>query len=137
MKLFKKLAIACLSLTMLAGFASFAACGSTDNNSASNSGNSNTEQPAQTEGFKFKVVKADGTPAVGYVVQLCNNTCTFSEAANENGEITFGGGEGALAYEIHVFSALPQNGGVQVEFTGATHTPAEYSDDVITLTIND
>ncbi|MBQ8405900.1 MAG: hypothetical protein IJX09_04535 [Clostridia bacterium] len=133
MKFFKKLAIACLTLTMFAGLATFAACGG-DNNNA-NGNNSNSEQPAQTEGFKFKIVKADGTPAVGYVVQLCKSTCIFSEPANENGEITFGGGEGEIAYDIHVWSALPQNGGAEVEFTGATQTPAAYSDDVITLTL--
>ena len=134
MKFFKKLAIACLTLTMFAGLATFAACGG-DNNNA-NGNNSNSEQPAQTEGFKFKIVKADGSPAVGYAVQLCTtNSCTFSEVANENGEITFGGGEGEIAYDIHVWSALPQKGGAEVEFTGATQTPAAYSDDVITLTL--
>ena len=133
MKFFKKLAIACLTLTMFAGLATFAACG--DNNNANN-GNSNTQQPAQTEGFKFKIVKADGTPAVGYVVQLCKSTCAFSEPADKNGEVTFGGAEGEISYEIHVFTALPQNGGQMVEFTGAANTPAEYSNDVITLTIN-
>lgn len=133
MKFFKKLAITCLTLTMFAGLATFAACGG--ENGADNSPSDTASQPAQTEGFKFKIVKADNTPAVGYVVQLCKQTCVFSDPADENGEITFGGGEGEVAYEIHVFTALPQNGGTSVEFTGETHTPAEYSDDVILLTL--
>ncbi len=134
MKFFKKLAIACLTLTMFAGLATFAACG--DNNNANNS-NSNTESPAQTEGFKFKIVKADGSPAVGYVVQLCKSTCAFSEPVNANGEVIFAGVEGEISYEIHVFTALPQNGGQMVEFTGAAETPTQYGDDVITLTLKD
>ena len=143
MKLFKKLAIACLSLTMLAGFAAFASCGDKTNDNPANS-NSNTESSsevssdvAQTEAFKFRVLKADGTPAVGYVVQLCNKTCAFSEATDENGEVSFAGGDGEVVYEIHVFSALPQKGGKIVAHTGATSTPAEYSNDVIVLTLND
>ena len=136
MKFFKKLAIACLTLTMFAGLASFAACGgNTDNNSSSES-----STPAQTEGYKFKIVKADGTPAAGYVVQLCITTCTFSEPANANGEISYAGTEGEGKYEIHVFTANPMtamNGAESVEFTGATHTPEQYSDDVIVLTLKD
>ena len=132
MKFFKKLAIACLTLTMFAGLASFAACGeNTDNNSSSES-----STPAQTETYKFKIVKADGTPAVGYVVQLCITTCTFSTPADANGEISYAGTEGEGAYEIHVFTANPMLGeAASVEFNGPTHTPAEYSDDVITLTL--
>ena len=126
MKLFKKLAVACLSLTMFAGIGflttSATACGT------------QSESPA-TDTYKFKIVNADNTPAVGYVVQLCINTCTFSEPTNANGEVSYAGTEGAGAYEIHVFTAHPMNGGESVEFTGATHTPTEYSSDVIVLQI--
>ena len=128
MKLLKKLATVCLSLTMLAGIGFIAttatACGTTQ------------ESPA-TETYKFKIVKADGTPAVGYVVQLCINTCTFSQPTNANGEVSYAGTEGAGAYEIHVFTANPADGGAPVEFTGATHTPTEYGGDVIVLQLND
>ena len=143
MKFFKKLAIACLSLTLLAGFAVLASCGDNTDNSADNSvSNSQSESSAssdstQTEAFKFRVLKADGSPAVGYVVQLCNKTCAFSAETDANGEVSFAGGDGEVAYEIHVFSALPQNGGKNVAHTGATSTPAEYGNDVIVLTLND
>ena len=126
MKLFKKLAVACLSLTMFAGIGflttSTAACGT------------KTEAPA-TDTYNFKIVNADNTPAVGYVIQLCINTCTFSQPTNAKGEVSYAGTEGAGAYEIHVFTANPADGGLPVEFTGATHTPAEYSSDVIVLQI--
>ena len=133
MKFFKKLAIACLTLTMFAGLASFAACGgNADNNSSSES-----STPAQTGTYKFKIVKADGTPAVGYVVQLCSKTCIFSEPADANGEISCAGTEGEGAYEIHVFTANPNLvEAVAVEFDGPTQTPATYSDDIIVLTLN-
>ena len=127
MKIFKKLAIVCLSLTMMAGVAAFTACG---NNNGNN--NTNSETPA-TETYNFKVVNADGTPAVGYVIQLCINTCTFSQPTNASGEVSYAGTEGAGAYEIHVFTANPAEGGEPVEFTGATHTPTEYSSEVIVL----
>lgn len=133
MKFLKKLAIACLTLTMFAGLASFAACGDTNDNGNGTSNN----QPAQTETFKFKILKADGSPAVGYVVQLCERTCAFSEPANENGEVSCAGADGEVSYAIHVFTANPTKGGKQVSHTGATHTPAKYSEEVIVLTLND
>ena len=56
MKLFKKLAVACLSLTMLAGIGflttSATACGR------------QSESPA-TDTYKFKIVNADNTPQLG------------------------------------------------------------------------
>lgn len=134
MKFFKKMAIACLTLTMFAGLASFAACGGNTDNSSNSSNESST--PAEAEAYKFKIVKADGTPAVGYVVKLCITTCTFSSPADENGEISYAGTEGEGEYEIHVFTGNPMLGeATSVEFTGATKTPAKYSNDVITLTL--
>ena len=136
MKFFKKMAIACLTLTMLAGLASFAACGG-DNNNANGNNSSESSTPAEAEAYKFKIVKADGTPAVGYVVELCITECTFSSPADANGEISYAGTEGEGEYEIHVFTGNPMLGeATSVEFTGATKTPAKYSNDVIVLTLN-
>ena len=132
MKVFKKLAGLCLALTLCSGICAFAACGETE---PADDSTPHSSTPVTQTGYKFKIVDKDGNPVQGYKVQLCINICTFSEDTDANGEVTYGGTEGEGEYEIHVFTAHPSNGGVSVNFEGATKTPATYSDDVIVLTL--
>ncbi|MBQ2769154.1 MAG: hypothetical protein IJF44_04190 [Clostridia bacterium] len=132
MKVFKKLAGLCLALTLCSGICAFAACGESE---PADDSTPHSSTPVAKEGYKFKIVDKDGNPVQGYKVQLCINTCTFSEATDANGEVTYGGDEGEGAYEIHVFTAHPNDGGVSVAFEGPTTTPTAYSENVIVLTL--
>ncbi len=106
MKLFKKLATLCLSLTMCLGLgATIAACGGDD---ASTSSSSVQDEIA----YKFQIVKADDSPAEGYKVLLCkgDENCGTPVAADANGIVNYPvsklpGEKKADAYDIHVMSA--------------------------------
>lgn len=134
MKLFKKIAMLTMALALTLSVGALAACGG---NGESSTPSSSTEQPAAKEGYKFKVVDKNGKPVEGVYVQLCNAMCTFSEATNANGEVVYGGTEGELEYEIHVYRETPfMNPEAQpLEFNGAAKTPATYGDDTIVLTL--
>ncbi len=68
MKLFKKLAVLSMSVLLCLGAgAALAACGDKESSSSSDS-----TITAIENGYTFKVVKADGSPAEGYMIQLCD-----------------------------------------------------------------
>ena len=133
MKFFKKLAILTMAIALTFSVGGLVAC----DNGETSTPSSSTEQPAAKEGYKFKIVDKDGKPVEGVYVQLCNAMCTFSEATNANGEVVYGGTEGELEYEIHVYRETPfMNPEAQpLEFNGAAKTPATYGDDTIVLTL--
>ncbi len=139
MKLIKKLALVCMSLTLCAGVCAMTACFGDDSSSSSTTSSVETssEATATATAYKFKVVKADGSPAVGYRVLICiaNGACNPPVATDENGEATVVptalGGAGT--YEIHVMD--DQGNSDYLEFTGLTVTPNAFSNDVITLTL--
>ena len=148
MKKFQKIAGLCLALTLCVGMAVLTACGDGSTNNSSTGPSSTppassepTETPAAA-GHKFKVLDKDGKPVAGVYIQLCDKTCTFSEATDANGEVSYAGGDGEVAYSIHVWSANPMKNpdGKEVkeyEFEGTDKTPAVAGEDVIVLTLKD
>ena len=136
MKALKKIAGICLALTLCFGIGALTAC----NDNAGNTSSITSEQPTGASGYKFKVLNADGTPAVGYQVQLCilnskgeQTACYMPIAVGENGQVTYApqGFPGAGTYNIHVLDAK----NAQVEFEGAEKTPTEYNTEDIVLTL--
>ena len=130
MKLIKKLATLGMALTLALGAGALVACNDAPE-ASSPLDNSSVVTPVKKEGFKFKLVDKDGNPVAGYRVQICISGCTMSDPTDANGEVTVVGAEGENAYDIHVVDGSFQ----EVEFEGATKTPATYSDDVIVLTL--
>ncbi len=106
MKLFKKLAVLCLSLTMCLGVgASFAACGGDDKSTTSS-------VVDEAIAYKFQIKRANGEVAAGYRVLLCKgeDQCGQFVAADANGIVEYpvsklpeiDGARTAMAYDIHV-----------------------------------
>ena len=141
MKLIKKLALLCASLTLCAGVCSMTACfgDEASSSSAPSSQEASSEAPAAATGYKFKVVKADGTPAAGYHVLIClaNGACNPPAQTDSNGEVTvepiaaLGGKAGE--YEIHVMDADMNSD--YLDFDGLTITPSTYNTEAIVLTL--
>ncbi len=134
MKLFKKLAALCLSLTMCLGLgATFAACDGDDTNSSS----SVQEEIA----YKFKVLKADGSAAVGYRVLLCEGTLCYGPAvvADSNGIALYLVSKlpAPKAYDIHVMSSDTDDSTyLTLTSSSLKLTPTDFSETVtITLTL--
>lgn len=139
MKLIKKLALLCASLSLCAGVCAMTACelslgGNTDSSTApaTSSTETSSQAPATASAFKFKVVKADGTPATNVSVQLCiADTCYAPVKTDANGEVSYTSPAGEVVHEIHI---LDENN-EQVEFEGATETGATYNTEAIVLTL--
>ena len=110
MKIFKKLATLALALTLCAGIGAFAACDNTSGSSNSSSSSSNVE----TGAYLFKVLKADGSAATGYLFGLCSlkddgskNLCYGTVTVDETGMVSYSAdnvmgfpGEGKYAPQI-------------------------------------
>ena len=134
MKLFKKLAGACLAMTFCFGMASLVACGD----------KGDSAPVARENAYNFLVYKADGSAAVGYKVQMCTTDgegiCYAPSAAiDSNGftYITTGSSCPAPAvYEVHVLLVDEETyAEEQVALSEAVYTPAEFSTEFITVTL--
>lgn len=133
MKLIKKLALVCASLTLCAGVCALTACfGDDSSSSATSSAETSSEATATATSFKFKVLNKDGTPATNVSVQLCiDTTCYAPVQTDANGEVSYTSPAGEVVHEIHILDA--ENN--QVEFDGATVTGATYNSEAIVLTL--
>lgn len=128
MKKIKKFAAICLAtICCFAVGACLTACGGKGDNSVS------SEQPTYTA-YEFTVIGADGKPATGVSIQLCDisnaTVCYMPVAVDANGKAIYTpmGFPGEGVYEIHILK-----GSEQVEFDGPTQTTNEYG--AITLTL--
>ena len=145
MKLFKRLAGACLALTLCCGMAGMAACGDKGGNSgSSNSSSGNLAPQAKENAYNFLVYDADGDAAVGYKVQMCTTDgdamCYMPSAATDaNGYayITTGASCPAPAvYEVHVLLFNETSGSDEpVELSTVVYTPATFSTEFIEITL--
>ncbi len=117
MKVFKKLATLVTALALCVGVgATVAAC---DKNSAE-------------KGYTFTVLNKDGTPAVGYSVQLCKTDGSCLEFVNidEDGTIFYKLDNTGISYEVHILDARQYS----VEFSGLKTLPANHTGEIqITL----
>lgn len=152
MKLFKKLAILCATLSLCVGFAAFASCGSNADSSSDNPTESSTPSTDETTkvnpddvipvpdgaaGYYFKVINADGTPAKDVKVQLCVglDLCYTPVAVDANGDVYYApnGFPGAGVYDVHVLGG--EWGDEQMSFDGVTQTPDAYPANYIILAL--
>ncbi len=96
MKLWKKLAVLGMALTMCFGVgAALSACDKGAGDSASE---------ATVKGYDFKVVMKNGDPAVGYQIQLCiagGTTCLNPVNVGTDGTL-FYEADTTKSYEVHV-----------------------------------
>ncbi len=132
MKLFKKLAVVAMAITLCFGAgATLASCGG-------NGGSSTSSEATVASGYKFKVVKADGSAAVSYMVLLCQgDACGVPQMTDANGVATVAsnflpGDKSAAEYDIHVMAPGSSD---YLEHEGLEKTPAEFSNDEIVLTL--
>ncbi len=148
MKLFKKLATICTALILSLGLgAAFAAC---DGNEGGNSLPQNSSQADTSVKYNFYVVKADGTPAVGYGIQLCKRkangelgSCLNAVGVGADGTAKVSIDDTTLIYVIHVgtmtdndfttFEALDENA---FSVQGIHEIPANYDGGAITVMIH-
>ncbi len=123
MKFFKKLAVLCTALTLCFGIGtSLVACGGDKKESSSSS---------QTlSGYYFKVLKADGTAAKGYRVQLCtadNVNCLSPVAVGDDGMVAYTA-DPATAWVIHLMEGTKQVSSLDYQITNGSSTiPANYN----------
>ncbi len=127
MKLFKKLAILCTALTLCVGVgATVASCGG-------DKGGDVTSEATQ-EGYNFKVLKKDGTPAAGYQVQLClagdAASCFMPVDVEEDGTV-FYAVDKTKEYEIHLMLNGEQVS--KLNFQTLSKIPANYDGGVIEI----
>ncbi len=118
MKLFKKLATLGMALALCLGIGAVAACGD--------------KKDDADKGYTFKVLNADGTPALGYSVQLCktDGSCIEFVAIDEDGVIFYKLEDTSIDYAVHILDSK-QN---QVEFTGLKTVKANHEGEIaITL----
>ena len=126
MKLFKKLAGACLALTLCFGAFGLVACGEKED-----------DTPAANS-YKFQVLTAQNEAAVGYRVLLCQGEgCGIPQTTDENGYATVSGialpvPDTAGEYDIHVMGPTSSD---YLDFSGVKTTPVSFSSSVITLTL--
>lgn len=132
MKLLKKLALVCASLTLCAGVCAVTAC-SGGGEDASSSATSSSEATATATSFKFKVLNKNGTPATNVYVQLCigADLCYQPVKTDANGEVSYVSPSGEVVHEIHILDA--EN--TPIEFDGATVTGATYNSEPIVITL--
>jgi len=128
MKLFKKIAVLCMALTLCFGAgAALTACGGNDETSSS-------EQTVTA--YTFTVLNADGTAAKDINVQLCvlgnAAACYMPMATDANGKVTYNppGFPGEGEYEIHLLS---KDLSTSLEFNGPVSTPTVYGEITLTL----
>lgn len=146
MKTFKKLAIFATALILALSFGAFASCGDGNTSSPAESSPEESSIVEVTDAYKFIVKHADGTPAVGYAIQLCLGMefCMAPADTDANGVAIVNPADyqkGADAYDIHVL--IPNgNGGyetdaqynyVYAEFNESATTPATYGEVTLTL----
>lgn len=129
MKNFRKLATLALSLVIAFSFGAFTACGGGDDSFSSSS------QTEAATAYKFKVLNADTTPAVGFAVQLCQDDACFApKFADSEGLVTYAfPNNQAGEYSVHVWSSDMET---EYTFEGTATTSLDYDGSVITLTIN-
>ncbi len=131
MKLFKKLAVLCMALTLCVGIgATVVACGGDE---------PDTSSSATVEGYSFKVLKKDGSPATGYSVYLCQSgaptICLMPVDVAADGTATIEVDDKTVGYDVH----LQLNGKdvSDLDFQASTKSiPANYDGGVITITLN-
>ncbi len=129
MKLFKKLAILGMALTLAIGTgAALTACGGDGDGTS-------TSSSAQTTTYTFKVLNADDTPAVGYQVQLCitDGSCIAGIPVETDGTCEYEV-DGSVSYSIHVWTL---DNSTEMEFTGLKTIPANYTGGEISLKLKD
>ncbi len=117
MKFFKKLATFTMALALCVGIGAAAACGG--------------EKDDADKGYTFKVLNADGTPAVGYSVQLCTKdgvSCYQLVSIDEDGIIFYKLEDTSVDYEIHILDA---NQELVDEFTGIKTVTANYEHEIV------
>ena len=113
-------------------------------NSSESSENS-SEIVAQANAYNFKVFKADGSPAVGYQVQMCttdgSGICYMPVDIDANGFAAITTGPACPApsvYEVHVLGYNESYGTYEpVELTETIYTPATFSTEFITIIFAD
>ncbi len=146
MKNMKKWAIFMTALSLAFSFGAFAACGggNVDSSESTPTESSTPTQsnPQEQNAYTFIVKHADGTPAVGYGIQLCKgDSCLPSLPATD------ASGKAVVScvadvYDIHVCIPDLENGGymydesynmVYADFNEATTTPATYGEITLTL----
>lgn len=136
MKLFKKLAGACLALTFCFGMVGLVSCGDKDNG--------NGAPQAKANAYNFLVYKADGSAAQGYNVQMCttdgSGICYAPSAAIDANGFTYvttgmSCPEAAI-YEVHVVLYNEETTTYdQVALSQTVYTPAEFSTEFIEVTL--
>ena len=151
MKILKKIAALCMAISLCVCVGVFAAsCGGAGDSSATQS----SEAPQTATGYLFKIVDKDGNAVTSYTcevagetvtnpiqVQLCQGTtmCFMPVALDDNGQAIYNattamGFPGAGVYDIHILGG-GEFGTDNLEFEGATQTPANYSTEYIVLTL--
>ncbi len=130
MKLFKKLAVLCMALTLCVGVgATMTACG------GGNGDGTSSEAPF-TNGYRFRVVNQDGSPATGYQVQICiagnASACLAPAKVDANGYVNYVVEDKTQAYEIHLLDA---NYEAVENFESLETIPANYNGGVIVITL--
>lgn len=117
---------------------SAATSNSTEVSNATSSGNNEESSGivTQANAYNFKILKADGTPAVGYNIQLCSTDGTCyppSIVSDANGFVavtTSRNFPGPGIYEVHVMYS-----GNQVALATTVRTPAAFSTELIVVTL--
>ncbi len=130
MKLFKKLAGACLALTFCFGMVGLVACGGKGDNGGDGS---------QANAYNFMVYTADQQPAAGYYVQMCttdsSGTCYNPVAIGADGKVSITKNEASCpaeaVYEVHILD----NTYTPMETTETVYTPATFSTEYIVITL--
>ncbi len=121
---------------------SAATSNSTEVSNATSSGNNEESSGivTQANAYNFKILKADGTPAVGYKIQMCttngSGVCyAFSSASDTNGFVAVTQNPricpNPAIYEVHVVDST----NTQVALAATVHTPAAFSAELIVVTL--
>lgn len=132
MKLFKKLAGACLALTFCFGMVGLVACGGKGGNDGNGDG-------GQANAYNFMVYTADQKPAAGYFVQMCttdsNPICYQPVAIGADGKVSITQNAASCpaqaVYEVHIVDSTYS----PVETTETVYTPATFSAEYIVITL--
>lgn len=144
MKLFKRLAGACLALTLCCGMAGMAACGDKGGNNNSSTSSSNASSDAgsnvgQANAYNFEVYTAENEPAVGYYVQMCTTDtpaiCYQPVAIGADGKVSISQNNAfcpaEAVYEVHILNSEYE----PVDTTETVYTPANFSAEYIVITL--
>lgn len=128
MKLFKKLVGACLAMSLCFSMASLVACG--------DKGEELGPPVAKESAYNFLVYNADGSAAVGYVIQLCTeDACLDGFSAKTDGNGFTYMTPTPDVYEVHVGYFNENNRLVMKDLSETVYTPAEFSTDFIEITL--